>query len=633
MAAHAESAHLLISQIKIAGETSTDEFVEIFNPTEAAVSIADWKLVKKTSSGSQSNLVSGFAAGTVLGPHKYFLITHKTGYLGGVTADTTYSGLSYSVAANNTVSLLDNNGAIIDKIGFGEAGDFEGAPTLNPEAGQSLKRKGWENSLPEDTNNNQADFTVGASSPRNSSYGGVYTPPAQEQSSTTTPPSLSIPRPLGTEVPRGGDSVGVNFETGQLLINEVYPVADTGEKEWIELYNPGSATVSLDGWTMEDARDLIASLYGTISKYSTWEITPSRLNNDGDTVKLKSPNGQIIDIISYGKMSSSTSAWPAGRPTPKAGESLARKIDGFNSGSANDFVITQTPTMGEANIVTAAAEEEEDMSSPYDSQSEQAQDAKAGRGPNEPAASGAPAAAPKKTSTTKKISGNTSATGVVIVPPGLFATQYFYIQKDGGGGVQIYSFKAADIPKLKVGDHIYVYGVASVYLGEPRIKTKLGGIKISGQGDLPEPLLLGIDELDEEMSGTLVKISGEITEKKSAGMYLDDGAGEIYINIKKKAGISAQDILPGNEAEITGVLIYNDKGFSILPRFGEDIRKLAGEALTAPKDASLLVNILKYTLPTLAAIGLGVAAYFWRMKKRLIFEGSEIVEQDNADKS
>ena len=614
MSAHAESAHLLISQIQIGEETPTDEFVELYNPTDVAVSIADWKLTKRTSTGSApSNLVAGFAAGTIIGPHKYFLITHKTGYKGTVTADTTYSGSSFYISADYTITLSDASGAVVDKVGFGKVSDFEGASAANPEAGQSLKRKGWESGAMQDTENNQNDFTVGASSPRNSSWGGIWTPPnlpvlgGGDSGATTTQNILPLVR--------GGEEGSVNFERGQLLINEVYPVADAGEKEWIELWNPQNAPVSLDGWTMEDGRDLIASLYGTINKYSVWEITPSRLNNDGDTIKLKSPNGQIIDLISYGKMSSSTPAWPAGRPTPKAGESLARKIDGFYTGSANDFVITQTPTMGEANVITAAEEED---SSPFDKGSTPPE-----RGEGF-VASSTPKFPSKKSSS--KTSGVVSANGIVLVPPGTFALTYFYILKDDGGAVQVYGSKKAYLPPLAAGDYIYVYGAMGSISGEERIKVKQGGIKKLGKKDLPPPDEFSIDELDEGATG-LVKISGEITEKKSAGMYLDDGTGEIYINVKQKAGISLQDILPGNKVEITGILISNNKGLSLLPRFNEDIKKLEAAEPSVPKDASFLVSILKYALPSIAAIGLGVAAYFWRMKKRLIFEGSQIVDE------
>ena len=597
MSAHAESAHLLISQIQLAGETSTDEFVELYNPTNSAINVADWKLVKKTSSGSQSNLVSAFPTGTNIGPHKYFLITHKTGYKGAVSADTTYSGSSYSVAADNTVILSDGSGVVIDKVGFGEAKDFEIASATNPDAGQSLKRQGWENGAMQDTDNNQNDFTSGASSPRNSSYGGVYVPPAQSQSSSSTPPNYPAP-PSSS-----------NFEKGQLLINEVYPVADAGEKEWIELYNPSASPLSLDGWTIEDAKDLIASLYGTISKYSVWEITPARLNNDGDTVKLKSPNGQIIDVVSYGKMSSSS-------PTLKAGESLARKVDGFYTGSEADFVITQTPTAGEKNLVTTAAEEENTFMED-----------------EEPAASSTPVTgtAIKKSLNVKKVSGATALRGIVTVPPGLFAAQYFYIQKEDGGGVQIYSFKSADIPKLAIGDYIYVYGAESSYLGESRVKTKLGGIKLLSRGAPIEPIEVSIDELDEAMSGALVKISGEVTEKKSAGMYLDDGNGEIYINLKKKAAINTREILPKDKVEIIGVLISNNRGFSLLPRRSEDIKKLEIKEIADIQSGASIVSILKYALPSVAAVGLGLAAYFWRMRQKMIFEGSEIVEQNNTN--
>ena len=108
---------------------------------------------------------------------------------------------------------------------------------------------------------------------------------------------------------------------------------------------------------------------------------------------------------------------------------------------------------------------------------------------------------------------------------------------------------------------------------------------------------------------------------------MDDGAGEIFVSIKKKAGLDLQDIMPGNKVEITGVLISNDKGLSLLPRFGGDIKKLdVGEIAEVPS-SSIFVSVLKYTIPSVIAVGLGVVAYFWRMKKKLVFEGAEIIEE------
>ena len=55
--------HLLISQIQITGGAglTTNDFIEIYNPTAADVDINDWKLIKTASSGAESSLVA-FAA-------------------------------------------------------------------------------------------------------------------------------------------------------------------------------------------------------------------------------------------------------------------------------------------------------------------------------------------------------------------------------------------------------------------------------------------------------------------------------------------------------------------------------------------------------------------------------------------
>jgi hypothetical protein len=133
--------HIVISEIQISGETANDEFVELYNPTNAAVNLKEWKLKKKTSSGTESNLLTSFPD-INLSAYSYFLIAHPTGYKGAVAADAVYSSASYAIASNNSLILYDHNNAVIDKLGFGTASDFEGAVfATNPAAAQSLERK------------------------------------------------------------------------------------------------------------------------------------------------------------------------------------------------------------------------------------------------------------------------------------------------------------------------------------------------------------------------------------------------------------------------------------------------------------------------------------------------------------
>ncbi|OGZ75712.1 MAG: hypothetical protein A2205_02440 [Candidatus Staskawiczbacteria bacterium RIFOXYA1_FULL_37_15] len=52
------------------------------------------------------------------------------------------------------MALKNSNREIIDKLGWGSSQDFESAPVLNPEEGQSIARKGH------DTDDNSQDFEV-----------------------------------------------------------------------------------------------------------------------------------------------------------------------------------------------------------------------------------------------------------------------------------------------------------------------------------------------------------------------------------------------------------------------------------------------------------------------------------------
>lgn len=163
--------HLVISQIQIAGATVSDEFVELYNPTAAAINLKDLKLTKKTASGNEYTLVSAFPD-FLLQPYSYYLITHAN-YQGSVAKDIAYSSSSNSIAADNTVVLYDSTSTVIDLVGLGAASVFEGAATSNPAALKVVERKpgGAEavgNGI--DTNNNLADFLVGQTpSPHNSS--------------------------------------------------------------------------------------------------------------------------------------------------------------------------------------------------------------------------------------------------------------------------------------------------------------------------------------------------------------------------------------------------------------------------------------------------------------------------------
>ncbi|MEK7160685.1 MAG: lamin tail domain-containing protein, partial [Patescibacteria group bacterium] len=178
--------NIVISEIQIAGATASDEFIELYNPTSGDINLSGWKLARRTATAtsSYSNLVSSFNDAVI--PAKgYFLVAHPTGYDGGVPADTFYSSVGYSVAANNAIILYSDSGqTIVDLVGLGVAASFEGnAATVNPAAHASVERKANVTSMADslyagdhkwqgngyDSNNNLNDFILqSVAAPQNS---------------------------------------------------------------------------------------------------------------------------------------------------------------------------------------------------------------------------------------------------------------------------------------------------------------------------------------------------------------------------------------------------------------------------------------------------------------------------------
>ena len=128
---------------KLPAQISNDEFIELFNPTNAPIDLEGYKLSKKTKTGSsESTLVSAAKFSGTIQAHGYFLIAHP-GYKDKISADLPYSGSTYYISNDNTVFLYDKDGTLLDKVGFGAASDFERSPASNPDANQSIEKDGF----------------------------------------------------------------------------------------------------------------------------------------------------------------------------------------------------------------------------------------------------------------------------------------------------------------------------------------------------------------------------------------------------------------------------------------------------------------------------------------------------------
>ncbi len=160
---------ILISEIQIAGQDTEgkimekEDFVELFNPNDQDISLTGWYLQRKTkdaidfSSYAPQNLFSG----KVIKAHNHFLIANASStFLAEVTT-------TYPLTEDNTLVLKNPNREIADKVGWGEAPDYETATTSNPAAGESIGRR-WSTTTEnyQDTDNNFEDFEIQVPTPK-----------------------------------------------------------------------------------------------------------------------------------------------------------------------------------------------------------------------------------------------------------------------------------------------------------------------------------------------------------------------------------------------------------------------------------------------------------------------------------
>ncbi len=173
---------VVISQVYGGGGNSgapyQNDYIELFNGTGSAVDISDWSVQYASSTGSSWS-ITNIPASTTLQPGQYYLIAEAAGSGNAaalptpdVSGSITMSGSKGKVALVNTTTSLTgscptSNSSVVDFIGFGSANCSEGsgaAPTLSNSTAALRADDGCT-----DTNNNNADFSAAAPTPRNTS--------------------------------------------------------------------------------------------------------------------------------------------------------------------------------------------------------------------------------------------------------------------------------------------------------------------------------------------------------------------------------------------------------------------------------------------------------------------------------
>ena len=186
--ANTSGTAIVISQVYGGGGNTgapyANDFVELFNPSSAAISLAGMSVQYASATGT-----GNFSANAVvtlsgsLGPGQHYLVQQASGGANGValpapdaTGTVNMSGTAGKVILASTATGLACNGGstpcssaqlaqIVDLVGYGNASFFEGsaaAPTLSNTTAALRASNGCT-----DTDANASDFAAAAPAPRN----------------------------------------------------------------------------------------------------------------------------------------------------------------------------------------------------------------------------------------------------------------------------------------------------------------------------------------------------------------------------------------------------------------------------------------------------------------------------------
>jgi uncharacterized protein len=177
-AAPVSTSAVVISQVYggggNAGATYKNDFIELYNRSASPVDVTGWSVQYASSTGTSWTNKTDLSG--VIQPGQYYLIQEAAGAGGTVDLPTPNATGNIAMAAgsgkvalvNNTTALTGTGcpfgGSIIDFVGYGTANCSETSPTAvlsNTTAALRL------NNGATDTDNNSADFAVGAPNPRN----------------------------------------------------------------------------------------------------------------------------------------------------------------------------------------------------------------------------------------------------------------------------------------------------------------------------------------------------------------------------------------------------------------------------------------------------------------------------------
>lgn len=192
---------------------------------------------------------------------------------------------------------------------------------------------------------------------------------ATETESVSVVEESSVVSDNGTSENSSGDYsaiVNVATDSQKILLNELYPAPQSGEFEYIELYNAEGFSVDLDSWYLTDLsgkKFVLKNIVLLAGEYLSlpYSMTKISLNNDEDQINLYNARGQWRQGVRYAKsvkgkalLLNSDLQWKWGAPS--AGLPNVFVAPSVSVSSENESTEGAPQTSGAVNPVSSASD-------------------------------------------------------------------------------------------------------------------------------------------------------------------------------------------------------------------------------------------------------------------------------------
>ncbi|MDB5951986.1 MAG: endonuclease/exonuclease/phosphatase [Massilia sp.] len=218
--------HVVISQVYAGGGNSSaasgtatykTDFVELFNPTGAAIDLTGWTLQYGSATSDAGWSGKAGLSGSI-DPGKYLLVKMQGGTNGVDLPEPTLAptGPFNMAAGGGKVALVSNTvtrtgitpqaAGLVDFIGWGSANGSETSPAPAPSGTTTNLRSVVRSAACTDIDNNGTEFSVIDVAPRNSetaavNCGGAPPPPPEAKPIVASCPALSVMQGVGGSGP------------------------------------------------------------------------------------------------------------------------------------------------------------------------------------------------------------------------------------------------------------------------------------------------------------------------------------------------------------------------------------------------------------------------------------------------